>query len=67
MLQKGEGDLKKGILDKVDHFQPFPFVEVQYTAYKPNGKVIASSYANRRAWSYQVRMGDQTLSTNLEC
>jgi hypothetical protein len=74
---KGEGDREKGIFDKVDHFQPFPFVTVQvrchpldhtqppslnlnwwcglqYTAYTPDGKAFASSFIQRRAYSYQV-------------
>mmetsp|Transcript_35856 Transcript_35856/g.78282 ORF Transcript_35856/g.78282 Transcript_35856/m.78282 type:complete len:235 (+) Transcript_35856:47-751(+) len=54
VLKKGEGDREAGIFDKVDYFQPFPFVTVQYTAYTPNGKGFASSYADRRAYSYQV-------------
>eukprot|EP00238_Polyblepharides_amylifera_P008586 CAMPEP_0196598082 /NCGR_PEP_ID=MMETSP1081-20130531/94112_1 /TAXON_ID=36882 /ORGANISM="Pyramimonas amylifera, Strain CCMP720" /LENGTH=187 /DNA_ID=CAMNT_0041923719 /DNA_START=165 /DNA_END=728 /DNA_ORIENTATION=+ len=54
VVKEGEGDLKKGIFDKVDHFQPFPFVTVQYTAYKPNGTAFASTFADRKVWSYQV-------------
>ena len=53
-MKKGEGDVKKGIFDKVDYFQPFPFVTVHYTAYTPDGKGFSSSYAERRAYSYQV-------------
>ena len=54
VLQKGEGDRDAGIFDKVDYFQPFPFVTVQYTAYLPSGKGFASSYAERKAYNYQV-------------
>jgi len=50
----GAGDAAKGIFDKVEKFQPFPFVLVQYTAYKPNGKPFASTVAERRPYSYQV-------------
>ncbi|KAK3277825.1 hypothetical protein CYMTET_14190 [Cymbomonas tetramitiformis] len=54
VVKKGEGDRDKGIFDKVDHFQPFPFVTVQYTAWTPDGRGFASSYAQRRPWTYQV-------------
>ena len=53
--REGKGDAEKGIFDTVDHFQPFPFVTVNFTAYTPNGKGFASSYATRRAYAYQVR------------
>ena len=35
MVRKGEGDREKGIFDKVDHFQPFPFVTVQVRTTRP--------------------------------
>eukprot|EP00959_Pyramimonas_sp_CCMP1952_P454543 9470062-Pyramimonas_sp.AAC.4 len=54
VLKKGEGDSKAGIFDKVDYFQPFPFVTVRYSAYLPSGKGFASSYAERRDYNYQV-------------
>ncbi len=41
---------------QVDHFQPFPFVSVQYTAYTPDGKPFAGTSLSRRpSYSYQVR------------
>ncbi|KAG1669984.1 hypothetical protein FOA52_016245 [Chlamydomonas sp. UWO 241] len=52
--REGTGDTKKGIFEAVDHFQPFPFVTVNYTAYTPDGKGFASTFASRRTWSYQA-------------
>jgi len=54
ILKPGEGDTKKGIFDTVDHFQPFPFVTVNFSAYTPDGKGFASTYASRRAYGYQA-------------
>mmetsp|Transcript_23030 Transcript_23030/g.59946 ORF Transcript_23030/g.59946 Transcript_23030/m.59946 type:complete len:134 (+) Transcript_23030:689-1090(+) len=39
---------------RVDHFQPFPFVTVRFTAYEPSGNVFASSIATRRDYNYQA-------------
>ena len=52
--KEGKGDAEKGIFDAVDHFQPFPFVTVRFTAYTPDGKSFASSSRSRRPTSYQV-------------
>jgi hypothetical protein len=54
VLRKGEGDRDAGVFEKVDYFQPFPFVTVLYTAYTPDGKGFASTASSRRPWSYQV-------------
>jgi hypothetical protein len=54
VVKEGEGDKTKGIFDKVDHFQPFPFVTVRYAAYEPSGKAVASSISARRDYSYQA-------------
>mmetsp|Transcript_15976 Transcript_15976/g.40595 ORF Transcript_15976/g.40595 Transcript_15976/m.40595 type:complete len:227 (-) Transcript_15976:302-982(-) len=54
VLRPGEGDRAKGIFDRVDHFQPFPFVTVRFTAYEPSGNVFASTIATRRDYNYQA-------------
>mmetsp|Transcript_16914 Transcript_16914/g.47208 ORF Transcript_16914/g.47208 Transcript_16914/m.47208 type:complete len:227 (+) Transcript_16914:39-719(+) len=54
VVEEGKGDKTKGIFDRVDHFQPFPFVTVRYTAYEPSGKAFASSLAVRRDYNYQA-------------
>lgn len=54
VVRPGEGDKVKGIFDRVDHFQPFPFVTVRYNAYEPSGRAFASSVVARRDYSYQA-------------
>lgn len=41
VVRKGEGDREKGIFDKVDHFQPFPFVTVQV---RTSGSSLRAAY-----------------------
>mmetsp|Transcript_1414 Transcript_1414/g.3041 ORF Transcript_1414/g.3041 Transcript_1414/m.3041 type:complete len:277 (-) Transcript_1414:49-879(-) len=55
VLRAGEGDARAGIFDPVSKFKPFPFVEVIYSAYLPNGKMFAGTALDRKAsFSYQV-------------
>lgn len=55
VLREGQGDRGKGVFDKVDHFQPFPFVTVRFTAYESSGKVFASNRSpGNRDYSYQA-------------
>ena len=51
----------QGIFDSVDHFQPFPFVTVRFTAYTPDGKGFSSSMRSRRPTAYQVDTCPKTM------
>ena len=60
VLRAGEGDAAAGVLDPVSSYQPFPFVEVTFAAYTPDGRCFAGTRQDRRATrAYQVGIRQQ--------